>query len=65
MTRSKSFVTQEVRDRPDRCRRVERLFHLINGNNGRCHPDGTKRMQRQRKIENVKKIIHARARKML
>ena len=37
----------------------------MDGNNGRCLADGKKRMQRSGKVENVKKKIHARARKML
>ena len=65
MMRSKSFDTQEERDRPEGSRRVERLSHLMYGNNRRCLPDGRKGMRRPRKIEDVKKKIHARARKML
>ena len=67
MTRSKRFDTQEVRnrDRPEGSRRVERLSHFVAGNNRRCLPDGRKEMQRPGKIENVKKKIHARAKKML
>ena len=40
--RSKSFDTQEVRerDRPEGSRRVERLSHLVDGNNERYLPDG-------------------------
>ena len=59
---SKSFETQEIR--PERSRRVERFSHLVDGNN-RCFPDGRKEMRRPGKIENVKKKIHARAKKVL
>ena len=37
----------------------------MNRYNGRCLPDGRKEMQRPGKIKNMKKKIHARARKML
>ena len=50
------------RDRPEGSRRVERLSHLVDRNNRRCLPDGRKGMQSPRKIENVKKKIHARGR---
>ena len=30
--RSKSFETQEVRDRPEGSRRVEKFSHLVDGN---------------------------------
>ena len=50
---------------PEGNRRVERLSHIIRGNNGRCLPDGRKGIQTPEKIENVKKKIHAGARKML
>ena len=53
------------RDGPEESRRVERLSHLVNGNNRRCLPDGRKRLQSLGEIEDVKKKIHARARKML
>ena len=63
---SNSFDTQEVRERgPEESRRVERYSHLVDGNNGRCLPDGRKGMRRPGEIEDVKKKIHARARKML
>ena len=62
MMRSKSFDTQEVREIG---RKVERLSHLVYGNNGRCLPDGRKGMRRPEEIEDVKKKIHVRARKML
>ena len=65
MMHSKRFETQEVRDRSERSRRVETLFHLMDGNNRRCLPDGRKGMQSPGKIENVLKKIHARARKVL
>ena len=45
-------------------RRVERLSHFVDGNNGRCLPDGRKEMRIAGEIENVKKEIHTRARKM-
>ena len=44
MMRSNSFDTQEVRDRPEGSGRVERLSHLVNGNNRSCLPDGRKGM---------------------
>ena len=65
MMRSKSFDSQELRDRPEGSRRVERLSYLVDGNNRRCLPDGRKGMQSPEEIESVKKKIHARARKML
>ena len=37
----------------------------MNRNNTRCLPDGRKGMQSPGKVEDVKKKIHARARKML
>ena len=43
MMSSKNFETQEVKDRPEESRRVERLFHLMDGNN-RCLLIGSKRM---------------------
>ena len=64
MMLSKSFETQEVRDRPEGNRTVNKLSHFVDGNNGRCLPDGRKEMQSLREIKDVKKI-HARARKML
>ena len=65
MMRSNSFDTQKVRDRRKGSRTVERLSHLVDGNNRRCLPDGRKGMRRPGEIEDVKKKIHARARKML
>ena len=65
MMRSKSFDMQEVRDMPEASGRIERLSHLMDGNNGRCLPDGRKEMQSPGKIENLKKKIHASARKVL
>ena len=69
MMRSKSFKMQEVREigrkeagqsrGNNRC-----LSHLMYGNN-RCLPDGRKGMLRPGQIEDVKKKIHARARKVL
>ena len=64
MMHSNSFETQEVREIA-RSRRVERLSHLVDGNNRRCLPDGRKGMQSPGKIENVKEKINGRARKML
>ena len=65
--RSKSFDTQEggERDRPEGSRRVERLSHLLDGNKGRCLPDGRKGMQNPGEFENVKKKIYARTSQML
>ena len=63
--RPKSFETQEVRDSPTGSRRVERLSHLMEGNNRRCFPNGRKGIQSPKEIEDVKKKIHARSRKML
>ena len=62
---SKSFDTQKVREISEGSRRVEGLSHLVDGNNRRCLPDGKKGMQSPEGIEDVKKKIHARARKML
>ena len=50
---------------PEGSRRVERLSHLVDGNNRRCLPDQRKGMRRPGKSEDVKKKIHARARKVL
>ena len=51
MMRSNTFEMHEVMeidgDRPERSKGVERLSHLMNGNNGSCLPDG---MQRPEKI---------------
>ena len=63
--RSNSFDTQEVREIGRKKAGVERLSHFVDGNNGRCLPDGRKGMQRSEKIEDVKKKIPARARKVL
>ena len=66
MMRSNSFEMQGgKRDRPEGSRRVERLSHLVYENNGRCLPDGRKRMQSPGEIEDVKKKIHTRVKKML
>ena len=64
MIRSKSFDTQEVRE-IGRKEAGESNSHLVNGNNKRCLPDERKGMQRPGKIEDVKKKIHARAKKVL
>ena len=64
--RSNSFDAQKgERDRPEGTRRVERRSHFVDGNNRRCLPDGRNGMRRPGEIEDVKKKIHARARKML
>ena len=63
MMRSKSFDTQEVRK--IRSRIVERDSQLVNKNNRRCLPDRRKGMQSLGRIEDVKKKIHVRARKIL
>ena len=52
------------RDRPEGSRRVERLSHLIDGNNGKNLLDGRKGMQKPGMIKNVKMKIHARATKV-
>ena len=59
--RSNSFDTQKVRGIT---RRVERLSHFVDENNRRYLPDGRKGMQSPGEIEDVKKKIHVRARKM-
>ena len=61
---SKSFDGGE-RDSPEGSRRVEKPSYLVYGNNGRCLPDGRKRIQSPGEIENVRKKIHARASKVL
>ena len=55
------------RDKPEGSRIVEKLYHLVDGNNGRRLPDGRKGMQSPGEIEDVKKKkkIYARARKVL
>ena len=53
------------RNRLEESRRVKRHFHFVDGNNRRCLRDGRKGMQSPGKIEDVKKKIHARARKVL
>ena len=53
------------RDRPKVSRRVERLSIFVDGNNIRCLPDGRKSMRRPEEIEQLKKKIYARAKKML
>ena len=66
LMRSESFETQEVIEiRPEESRWVERLSHYMDENKRRCLLDGRKGMQTLGKIENVKKKIHARARKVL
>ena len=53
--RSKSFETQEVRDKSERRKRVERLSHLVDGNNNKCLPDGRKGMLRPGKIKKMQR----------
>ena len=66
MRHSKSFDTQEVREIGRKEAEESRGFsHLVYENNRRCLPDGKKGMRRPGKIEDVKKKIHARARKMV
>ena len=55
MMPSKSFDTHQVRDRPDGSRRVERLSHLVDGNNGTCLPDGRKGMQVQERLKMLRR----------
>ena len=64
MMRSKSFDTQKVREIGRKEAGESRGF-LVYGNNRRCLPDGNKGMRRPGETENVKKKIHARARKVL
>ena len=40
MMRSKSFETEGEKDKPEGNRRVERLSHLMDGNNRKCLTDG-------------------------
>ena len=61
--RSKSFETQEVREIGQKEAGESRRFPIIRM--GICLLDGRKRMQKPRKIENVKKKIYDRARKVL
>ena len=61
--RSKSFETQEVKEISRK--EAGSLSHLVDGNNRRCLPDGREGMRRPGEIEDVKKKIHVRARKML
>ena len=65
MMRSKIFDRQEVREIGRKEAGVERLSHLVDGNNKRCLPDRRKGMESPRDIENVKKKIHARTGKVL
>ena len=53
MMRSKSFDTQEMSEIRKESKRVERLSHLMDGNNRKCLPDGRKGMRRPGKIEDV------------
>ena len=64
--RSKRFRTQEVREIGRKEAGGSIGFpNVWNANNRKCLPDGRKGMQSPGKIEDVKKKIHARARKML
>ena len=66
MMGSNSFDTQETKEIGRKEAGESRGFpNLVDGNNGRCLPDGTKGMQSPEEIEDVKKKIHARARKVL
>ena len=65
MMRSKSFDTQEVREIGRKGAGESKGFPILWMGRRRCFPDGWEGMQRPEKIENVKKKIHARARKML
>ena len=63
---SKSFDTQEVREIGRKKAGESRGFPILwIGLIKRCLPDGRKGMQSPGEIENVKKKIHARARKVL
>ena len=64
--RSKNFEPQKVKEisRKEGSRRVERLSNFVDGKNRRCFPGGRKGMQSPGEIEDAKKKIHARARKM-
>ena len=62
MMSSKNFEMQEVRERPEGSRRVERFSHFVYWNNRRCLPDGRKGVRKSGKIEDVKKKIDARER---
>ena len=56
MMRSNSFDTQEMREIGRKEAGESRGFsHLMYRNNGRCLPDGRKRMRRPGEIEDVKK----------
>ena len=66
MMRLKSFETQEVRDIGRKKAGELRGFSLpIDGNSRGCLADARKGMQSSGKIEDRKKKIHTRARKML
>ena len=65
MMRSKTLRRRDERDRSEGIRRVKDLSHLVDENNRICLPDGRKGMRRPGKIENVKKKVNARARKMV
>ena len=57
MMHEKNFEMQEVTDRLEESSRVESLSNLMDGNNGRCLPDGRKGMQRPGMIESVGKNL--------
>ena len=63
--RFKSFDTQKMREIDRKEAGESRGFPIFGGNNRRCFPDGRKRMQSPGILENVKKKIHAKAKKML
>ena len=66
MMHSNSFDMQEVREIDQKVAgELRSFFHFVDGNIGRCLPHGRKGMQSPGKIEDVKKKIHARARKIL
>ena len=66
MMRSKSFETQKVIEIGRKEAGESRGFsHLVDGNNRRCLPYGKKGMRSPGKIKDVKKKIHARAKKVL
>ena len=66
MMRSNSFNTQEMREIGRKEAGESRGFHILCfGNNRRSLLGGRKGMRRPGTIEDVKKKIHARARKVL
>ena len=66
MMRSNSFDTQEVKEIGRKEAGESRgISNLVDGNDRRCLPDGRKGMRSAGEIKEVKKKIHAKARKML